>query len=345
MRLLPNLSHPRNRHLWVELLISLCFAFIVWLYIHSRGQQTLERVQIPVVVQLPPHQRDHFAIELPGSPKITASFSGSASRLRDLHRKIESGKVQAVVTYMISEDRQNESSICDILRVESSHLRVPPGVFAELHEESVPLPITVHRIVERTLPAKLEYSGDVRLSQLKLEPATVLVRGPKAVLDRAQYAPTAPYVFSKPSEDLAESETRDVAEVVTELEGRPIQTTPKQVTFKAKVQPKKRIYDVADLPIQFLTPPGFPFRVRFQDEKAAKTTLKVVGPTGEENPPVLAFVDLTKGSFSPGRNLEPLRLQLPKEFHPLDARPILVTFVLEEPERLPAAQVKLADPE
>lgn len=338
--------HPRRRHLLIEMLISLCFAFIVWLYIHSRGQQTMERVQVPVLVQLPPHQRDHYVLELPGSPKITASFSGSASRLRDLHRKIESGKFAAVVTYIIPEDRQNESSICDILRVESSHLRVPPGLLAELNEESVPLPITVHRVVERTLPAKLEYSGDVRLSQLKLEPATVLVRGPKAVLDRAQFAPTAPYVFPKPSEDLSESETRDVVEVVTELEGRPIQTTPKQVTFKAKVQPKKRIYEVTDLPIQFLTPPGFPYRVRFVDQKTAKTSLKVVGPTGEENPPVLAFVDLTKGSFSPGRNLEPLRLQLPKDFHPLDARPILATFVLDEPERLPAAvQVRAATPE
>ena len=66
-------------------------------------------------------------------------------------------------------------------------------------------------------------------------------------------------------------------------------------------------------------------------------SLRLIGPAGDDLPPVLAYVDLTKGTFGRGRNLEPLRLQLPKDFQLADNTPLLVAFQLEEVERAAAA--------
>jgi hypothetical protein len=90
---------------------------------------------------------------------------------------------------------------------------------------------------------------------------------------------------------------------------------------------------VADVPVHFLCPPNYPFRPRFAPDQPGKVTLRIQGPAGEETPPVLAFVDLTGGTFGRGRNLEPVRLQLPKEFQLAQETPPLVSFMLEPAER------------
>ncbi len=59
-------------------------------------------------------------------------------------------------------------------------------------------------------------------------------------------------------------------------------------------------------------------------------------PQLSEQPPVRAFVDLTAGNFARGRNLEPVRLQLPKDFQLAQPATPLVAFYLDEianPER------------
>ena len=48
-------------------------------------------------------------------------------------------------------------------------------------------------------------------------------------------------------------------------------------------------------------------------------------------------MDLTGGTFARGRNLEPLRLQLPKDFQLVHTTP-LISFLLEEPERPTATE-------
>jgi hypothetical protein len=120
-----------------------------------------------------------------------------------------------------------------------------------------------------------------------------------------------------------------------------VQVTPAQIAFRCKVAPRKKIYELHDIPVHFLCPTQFPWRPRFTDDRHSKTTLRLIGPTSDEPPPVLAYVDLTKGTFGRGRNLEPLRLQLPKDFQLVDNTPALVVFELEESDRAAAT----ADPE
>ncbi|MCI0643231.1 MAG: hypothetical protein L0Y70_29530 [Gemmataceae bacterium] len=325
-------STVRLRQLALEMLVALSLAFLVWLYAHSRSQNSIDHVSIPVHIELAPAQRDHFLAEVGGSPHITVSFSGSSSRIRELRRMLQRGLVKATHTLTVSEER-TAPSFTDNITIGPSDIPVPYGILVELGERYVQIPVTVHRLVERTLPVKLDYSGEVYVSQLKIEPAAVLVRGPKHVLDQAQFIATQTYALAAPTDGAGVVQARGQVDLVGEMEGRGVTTTPRQVAFRCKVQPRLRSFEMTDVPVRFLCPPNFPWHARFDKGQQGKVKLRLIGPAGEENPPVLAFVDLTGAQLFRGRNLEPLRLQLPKDFTLVQSTPPVIAFQLEEPDR------------
>ena len=98
--------------------------------------------------------------------------------------------------------------------------------------------------------------------------------------------------------------------LLEELENRPVRVVPNRVTIRS--QPRQ-LYDLKDVPIQFLCPPGFLLRPQFLDNNSGRMNLKLWGPVQEETPRIYAFVDLTRGRFTSGLNHEPLQLQLPKD--------------------------------
>lgn len=324
----------RGRHLLVEATVACCLAFSVWLYLQTRAHQTLEHVQIPVIVQVAASQRDHYFMEISSVPKATVSFSGPSSRMRELKKKLYRSQIQAVVPYVVPEDKQKESTFSDVANIEQAKVNLPPGIVFEWHEVNRTVAITVHRLVERTLPVRLDHTGDVRVSQIKIEPATVTVRGPKAVLDRAQAISTLPFELTVPpapaaGEEPKETLTSEGVELVTELEGRTVQVTPGQVQFKAKVMPRKRIYDIVDLPIRFAIPDQFPWQARFADNHG-KLSLRIIGPAGEDVPRVRAYIDLSQETFGQGRNVGPVRIELPKDFELVERRTPMAAFYMDE---------------
>lgn len=320
------------RHVLFELLVAWCLAFIVWMYMHSRAHQSVEHVQIPLAVQLHPSQRDYFMIELPNVPKATVTFSGPSSRMRELKKKLYHGQIQATVQYTVPEDKQKESTFSDVSNFEGAKLSVPPGIMIEWHDANLSIPVIVHRLIERTLPVKLDFTGDVRISNVKIEPATVTVRGPKVVLDRAQAISTLPFELSVPAEeDPKETQAREGVDLASELDGRAVQVTPSQVHLKCKVMPRKKIFEVTDLPIRFAIPDRYPWQARFA-ESGGKISLRIIGPAGEEVPRVRAYIDLAQEVFGRGRNVSPVRLELPKDFELVERRTPMAAFYLDDPE-------------
>src|SRR5207253_9909472 len=108
--------------------------------------------------------------------------------------------------------------------------------------------------------------------------------------------------------------TAENVPLVQEIEGRRIRTVPATVTALIALQPQQKVYELSEMPIQFLSPANFPLRALFTDERAGKITLRLLGPAGEETPSVVAFVDLSGRKWEPGLYEEPVRLQLPKDF-------------------------------
>ena len=81
----------RFRHIVLEALVSVCLGFLIWMYTHSRAGDSTDFVQVPVQLQLPPAQRDQFAIESQGPTRVNVMFSGPYARIREVRRRIQRG--------------------------------------------------------------------------------------------------------------------------------------------------------------------------------------------------------------------------------------------------------------
>lgn len=326
------------RQLALEIVVALCLAFLAWLYTRSRDQEILDQVPIPVQVQLAPAYATNYDLEVGGSGRTAVSFTGPPSRIRELRRKLQRGLVQVALKINVPDELQNESSYRDSLHVAGNDVPVPPGVVAVVAEEGAVIPYTVRRLTERHLPVRLDYAGESRITQVKVEPATVVVRGPKDILDRLWSISTQPYALPmSPEVSAGNAHIRGQISLITELEGRPLQTTPKSVAFNFRVRARQKSYDLTSVPVQFLCPANLPFKPSFAADQPGRVNLRVQGPAGDETPPVTAYIDLTSGNFSRGRNLEPIRLQLPKEFQLAQEAPPMVGFTLEPIEPAAAA--------
>ena len=318
------------RHSLLEMLVAISLAFLVWLYTYSRGHETIDLVSIPVQITLAPGTAGNYALDIPGGNRIPVSFSGPLSRIRELRTLLQRGAVQANVTVAVPEDRQKDPVYRDTIEVQAAEIRVPAGVLVVVTEGRNQMPVVLHRLAERHLPIRLEYAGEPRISQVKLEPASVLVRGPKAILDRARALSTQPYAPPQTWETNAQADAviRGQIPLVAELEGRPVQVAQTSVSVRCRLHPRQKVYELTDVPVQFLCPPDFPWRTRLTADQAARINLRLLGPAGDEPPVVQAYVDLTQGSFGRGRNVAPLRLQLPRDFQLAHDAPQRVAFQL-----------------
>jgi hypothetical protein len=314
-------------------LVAVSLAFLVWLYARTRDQEVLENVPLPVEISLPPGQADYYDLELTGPPQVPVSFRGAPSRIRELRGLLQRGALTVAVTLTIPEDRQNEGHYLDTVRVDVADIPSPPGVTPLIIEGRNRVPVTLHRLVECRLPVRLDPAPDEGVSQVTIEPATVLVRGPEEIVSRARSIPTQPYAVPASKTPLAGDETAPQSLfLVHELEGRSVRTTPSTVRVRFTLRPQQKVYELTDVPVQFLCPANFALRARFVDERAARILLRVTGPAQDEAPAVLAFIDLSGRKFEPGLYAdEPVRLQLPKDFQLAQTPPRSAAFQLRAP--------------
>src|SRR5439155_10758485 len=163
-----------------------------------------------------------------------------------------------------------ESRLLDTVRVEAGDLHPPPGVTPIVVQGRNQIPVVLHRLVERRLPVRPEQVLEERLAQVTVEPATVLVRGPQEVLDRARAIATQPLAVPVRAEAATGAETVTLRSVplVQELEGRRVRVTPSTVLARLTLQPQQRLYELTDVAVQFLCPANFGLRPLFGDERA-----------------------------------------------------------------------------
>jgi hypothetical protein len=320
----------------ISALVALSMAFLVWLYARSRDQETLDSIPVPVQVLLPPGQEEHYDLEVTGPAQVPVSFTGPPSRIRELRHLLQRGELRVVMPLAIPAERAGDEVYRDTLRIESDDLHPPPGVTSVVVEGRNRIGVVLRRLVERQLPVRFESTGGWRFASVQVEPPRVLVRGPQEILEQARDIPTLPYALpasglagrTAPSAASPAVWRADGVPLVQEMEGRRVRVTPATVRVRLMLQPPQKLYELAEVPVQFLCPANFGLRPLFGDERAGKITLRVLGPAAEEPPAVLAFVDLGGRKWEPGLYEEPLKLQLPKEFQLAQTAPRSVAFQL-----------------
>ena len=308
----------------LSLVVALSLALLVWLYARSRDQEVLDNVPVPVQVTLEREQAQHYQLEVTGPSHVMVTFTGSPLRIRELQGMLQRNELQIPVTFAVPAEHLREARYTDSILVESADVHTPPGVTAIMIEGRNHVSLTLHRLVERRLPVRFDAVNNESAGTVVLEPATVLVRGPQEVLDRARVISTQPTEL--PSWSPSSGGVLRVP-LVQELEGRPMQVMPARVSVRMPAQPRK-VYEMPEVPVHFLCPVDFSLRPKFFGERAGRIALRVQGPDGDEVPKVFAFVDLTQGRFPTGRYHEPVQIQLPKDFELVQEPPRGVSFQL-----------------
>jgi hypothetical protein len=320
--------------------VALGMAAMIWLYARSRDEEVLDNMPVPVQITLAAGQAEHYTLEVNGPSQVPVSFSGPAPRIRELRGLLQRGELHIDATLAVPEERQNEARYRDTVRVDAADVHPPAGVAPFVIEGRNRVPVTLHRLVERRLPVRVDAPDD-RVAAAVVDPPTVLVRGPQETLDHLRSVPAQPFALpSRPEATAAETVVLGPVPVADEVDGKPVRATPDAVTVRLTLQPKRKPYEV-EVPITFLCPANFGRRPRFRNERDGKVTVRLLGPAADEAPKVSVFVDLTApGKFAPGGASpyydEPLQVQLPPGFQLAQPLPRFVAFELAPAETPPA---------
>jgi hypothetical protein len=320
------------------MLVAVCLALLIWLYARTRDQDTIDHVPIPVEVALAPGSTGEYDLEVGGTGRVSVSFNGPLSRLREVRTLLQHDALRVAIQLSVPREHHHESTYRETVRVQPADVPVPPGVTAVVVEGQNRLPVVVRRLVERRLPVRLDYFGDEPAGQVKIEPATVLVRGPQDILERARVIPTQPV---SPAAANGQPFLSGRIGLVTELEGRPIRVSPPTVSYRVHLQPQQQVYELFDVPVQFLCPPDIRWTPRFVTPDDGKLRLRVRGPAGGEPPAVQAFIDISR-SRQGGRKVKAVQLQLPRGVQLAQEAPPEVEFILEP--LLPTSKVRDDEP-
>jgi hypothetical protein len=328
---------PLSDHM-LSLLVATGLALLVWLYARSRDQEILDNVTLPVQISLPANQGDHYSLETTGVSQVVASFSGSPARIRELRGILQRNELSVSVVVTVPDERLTEGRYSDTVVVEAGDVHAPPGVTVLIADGRNRIPVTLHRLIARLLPVRLDYVGDnpAAAATAEIDPPTVMVRGPQELVERAaaviKTTPTDLPV--RPANALPFTPAVGRVNLLPELEGRSVHVEPSKVTVRVRASSRK-VYELPEVPVHFLCPANFVLRPEYTGERAGRISLRIQGPVLEEAPKVFAFVDLTRGAYSTGLNHEPLQLQLPKDFQLMDEVPRVFGFLLERAEFIP----------
>jgi hypothetical protein len=324
-----------------SLVVALVLALLIWLYASGREQDMLDNVSVPVQINLAAGQAEHYHLEVTGPSQVPVSFTGPSSRMRTLRGWLQRGELHVELTLAVPEDRQNEPRFLDTVRIDATDIHVPPGVTPVLVEGRNRIPVTLRRLAERRLPVRFDPGSEDRVTQVAVEPSTVLVRGPQETLDQLRHISTQPFLLPVRTEG-AVPETLQVGPVrlAEEVEGRAVRTVPEAVMVRLTLQPRRKLYEL-DVPIHFLCPTNFSRRPRFRNEREGKVALRLLGPASEEQPKAFVFIDLTTAGKFNASNIspyydEPLQVQLPPGFQLAQPLPRFVAFELAPAEAPPS---------
>lgn len=299
----------------MTLIVAVGLGFLVWVYIRSRDQDYYER-ELPLVVSVAPSQAEHFTLEQTEPYAIPVVFSGPPSRIREVQTLFRQGALKLHHAIVLPEDKVKdvrEATVNTVIRLDAATLPVPNGVRADIPEMKKSLNVGLRRIVEVKLPVRLNLLGTGQTDRVVFEPATVMVRGPKEILDRQTSIATEPFAPPPLEPDKAELQLpATTLRLPGKLGEQLVTVTPSQVQATITLKGPQKLQELTEVPVQFLAPPRFPYRPRFTSDRADTLTLKIRGPNSELRPEVTAYIDLTQRKFGPGLHAdEPIQIRLP----------------------------------
>jgi len=318
-------------------IIALGLAFLVWVYLRSRDQE-VQSYPIPIEVSIDPQQADRYSFDSkPENQAVRVKFFGLPSRLREVKDLVEGRNLilRKVVRVPTEVDVRQDNEYQDVVQFESSSLTLPLGVHADINPVEGRLQVKLRRMMEKTLtlqPMVTTGSAQYEVDNIRLEPATVKVFGPKSVLEQTSqllldnWQPRLPTGLT-----MTEEEVTGSVRLPDKIKQESVRTVPDRVEIRARLKPALRVYEMNDVPIAFLCPANFLYRPLFTaDRHGTIAQLKIRGPLNR-SPEVRAYIDLTsRPNLKPGLYPdEAILIDLPNGYYLAQDPPRLSAFKLE----------------
>jgi hypothetical protein len=315
-------------------IIAVGLAFLIWLYFRSRDQEVLDD-RIPVQLQVAAVQEPEYQVEHNAHP-LKVSFTGPPTRIKEVRSKLHQEALSLKRTISVPPDHRNDASYEETLHFDPGEVQgqLPPGVRVVIAENQTPVVVHWRKLAEKQLPVVPTFDAHARdrVEHWVCEPPTVVVRGPREVLDQAVNLTTVicPVPEISDATEVGGNIKSQNAELVKSIGKQPVAVSLSEVTVRLTLKPAQKTYELVDVPVHFLCPAGFPYRPQFTTARPAVVSFKVKGPSLPQRPDVSAFVDLTVRKFGAGLHAdEPIQLKLPKDYLLVGEPPRLSSFKLE----------------
>lgn len=318
-------------------IIALGLAFLVWVYLRSRDQE-VQSYQIPIEISIDPQQMDRFSFESkPENQTVRVKFFGLPSRLREVKDLVEGRNLilRKVVRVPNEIDIRQDNDYQEVVQFDSSLLSLPLGVHADINPVEGRLQVKLRRMMERTLELQQRIttgSAQYEVDNIRLEPSTVKVFGPKSVLEPMTQLVLDPWQPRLPTGlSMTEEEVSGSVRLPDKIKQETVRIVPDRVEIRARLKPALRIYEINDVPISFLCPAHFPYRPLFTaDRHGMISQLKIRGPLNR-SPEVRAYIDLsTRPNLKPGLYPdEAITIDLPNGYYLAQDPPRISAFKLE----------------
>ena len=222
---------PKN---WVLKLVSLFFALFLWYFVVGEDKVDMN-VTLPVeIVNLP---RD-LIISNQFKKQIEVTISGQRSLIR--------GMAEQHISRSIDLSKATPGTI--VIQNDPDSISLPRGL-SILRVQPPTLTLLLDRLIQKELPIKPILVGkvhkDFRLDSVTVDPLTLKISGPQAILDQEENLRTLPIVINGLSESAVKQVSLALKNEISDLIGEPV------VAVRLNLSALKKEMKFTDIPIDF----------------------------------------------------------------------------------------------
>lgn len=233
-QIIAKISSYRRPKNWVLKLVSLFFALFLWYFVVGEDKVDMN-VTLPVeIVNLP---RD-LIISNQYKKQIEVTISGQRSLIR--------GMTEQHISRSIDLSKAEPGTVVIQNNVDS--ISLPRGL-SILRVQPPTLTLLLDRLIQKELPISPVLVGkvnkDFTLDSVTVDPQTLEISGPQAILDNEQELKTIPVNISGLKESTVKQASLALKNEISDLIGEPV------VAVRLNLTPLKKEMTITDIPIDF----------------------------------------------------------------------------------------------
>jgi YbbR domain-containing protein len=319
-QIIAKISSYRRPKNWVLKLVSLFFALFLWYFVVGEDKVDMN-VTLPVeIVNLP---RD-LIISNQFKKQIEVTVSGQRSLIR--------GMAEQHISRSIDLSKATPGTI--VIQNDPDSISLPRGLNI-LRVQPPTLTLLLDRLIQKELPIKPILVGkvhkDFRLDSVTVDPLTLKISGPQAILDQEENLRTLPIVINGLSESTVKQVSLALKNEISDLIGEPV------VAVRLNLSALKKEMKFTDIPIDFEHDKGKQTEMIYRLSPPT-VSIKAEIPQGMIRKPnglkSLFHAKIRPETLQPGSVKLKVLVEAPTQIKIISVSPDTVTLKISETRRL-----------